>query len=514
MPLVGAGVAAGRGGMGRPEEVPAQQPPLACLSTAPLLTCSTVLARRAPAGGFARVGMYVRLNPACAGTVTNHPFCRTRWCGPRLPDRIHGDSTGVALGCESAVSGVLDPERIMTKILHLIDESTQEDALMTLAQLLSRVALPDSTHAVGAFGAVSVSESIARHARVVRLGDRMGWPFWRAMPLRQVIDGLGVSLVHAWSAVAAGCAQLVAGETCPVLVTACEPPMPRRWGRWVAAAERFRSLRPPTMVFPSQQFRRRALAAGIATEFCGVIQPAVDFAAINEAQRSTTRASLGIRTDGPILLTVMPPTRSGGQYCAVWAAAVLQQLWPDIRVIVPGESAEARRLVRFATSFQMPDLVIATRRRVAFERLLAVADVLVVPALDDAPVGGVAWAMAACVPIVGSAVPAVTEYLADGHNALLCKPGDPMLLAQRIRTALRDREMVASLCETARGEAFDSFSLTRLAKEYRTLYTNLLAGRPPFAGLDGVALTALEALRPASESSHGISTAMRATRGF
>ncbi|MBN1488299.1 MAG: glycosyltransferase family 4 protein [Phycisphaerae bacterium] len=378
----------------------------------------------------------------------------------------------------------------MTTVLHLIDESTQEDALTTLAQLLSRMALPDTTHVVGAFGAVSVPESIARHARAVRLGDRMGWPFWRAMPLRRVIDSLGLSLVHAWSAVAAGCAQLAAGETCPVLATVCEPPMPRRWGRWVAAAERFRSLRPPTMVFPSQQFRRRALAAGIAMESCGVIQPAVDFAAINEARRSTTRASLGIRTDGPILLTVMPPTGSGGQYYAVWAAAVLQQLWPDIRVVAPGLSAEARRLVRFAMSFQMPELVIATGRRVAFERLLAVADVLVVPALDDAPVGGLAWAMAASVPIVGSAIPAVAEYLADGHNALLCKPGDPMLLAQRIRTALRDREMVASLCETARGEAFDSFSLTRLAKEYRSVYANLLAGRSAFSGLDDVAIAA------------------------
>jgi glycosyltransferase involved in cell wall biosynthesis len=136
-------------------------------------------------------------------------------------------------------------------------------------------------------------------------------------------------------------------------------------------------------------------------------------------------------------------------------------------------------LKRFADSLNIDGLFTFTDQRHAFGDLLAVADLVVVAAVDDVPAVPLGWAMAAGRPIVGSAVPAVTEFIADRSNGLLCKPGQPVLLAARIRTALNDPRLSARLADTARSQAFEVFSMRRNADQYRLFYENILADRSP-----------------------------------
>ncbi|MGB9625434.1 MAG: hypothetical protein ACPMAQ_11280, partial [Phycisphaerae bacterium] len=72
----------------------------------------------------------------------------------------------------------------------------------------------------------------------------------------------------------------------------------------------------------------------------------------------------------------------------------------------------------------------------------------------------------------------------------LCKPGRPMVLASRIRAALGDIALVRRLTETARGQAFEVFGLTRLVNQYRTLYENAMRGRHAFDGITDAAIVA------------------------
>jgi len=375
-------------------------------------------------------------------------------------------------------------------ILHLIDDATADDSLVTLRQLIRRLPRPEYRHILGVVGRTAIPAWAEGAAGVLRFGGRLGWVPTTALPVRAAIRDCGAQIVHAWSDTTAAVAQFAASGDCRVVVTVGTPPARRAWSKWWAAFGGLPSSPAPAIVCPSRLFFRRAIEAGIPTIRCGVIRPAVDFSAINEARRTMERAALGISEGAPVLLTPSPPSRPGGHYCAVWAAAVLQQIWPGLRIILPGESMECRRLRRFAASFRQPDLLITPGRRFELEQLLVLADLMVVPAIGDVPTGAVAWAMAAGVPVVGSAVPSVAEYIADHQNGLLCKPGKPMVLASRIRAAMGDIALMRRLTETARAQAFEVFGLTRLVDQYRALYENVLHGRHAFEGVTDAAFVA------------------------
>ncbi len=380
------------------------------------------------------------------------------------------------------------PETPIIRVLHLIDETAHEGTWATLRRLIGHGVLPGCEHGIALLGRADEPAGGSAVASI-RFPARFGWLPAIAPRVRGTLRRRHIHLVHAWGPLATAIAHLAVDDS-PFIATVTSPPVRRSWSRWwwfgSGSAEPLASA----IVCPSQTYLRRAIEAGMPADRCGVIQPAVDFAAINEARRSSRREMLGLAASGPVLLTAPPPSRAGGHYHAVWAAAILQHVWPDTRIVVPGVSAEARRLRRFVASFGQPALLVATGNRFPFERLLAIADVMVVAAHEDVPAEPIAWAMAAGTPIVATAVPAVTEYLADHRNALLCRPGKATVLAARIRALLRDPALSRRLADTGRGDAFGAFGAERLIRQYRALYANVMARRTPFADIGDPAVVA------------------------
>ncbi len=373
----------------------------------------------------------------------------------------------------------------MARVLHLLDRSVHDEAIATLAQLVVHLGPPTYEHLVGLIGRPLPSSLQGAAADVIRFSHRLGSPLLTARPIRQAIRRCDVQLVHGWSAWVALIARIAGRNRCPVIVNIDAFPGRRGPGRGRCRCAHdeaeSKAMLDCTTVFPSKRLRDRAVEAGLCDVCCGVIRPAADLRVFEEGRRQGLRKRLGIDENAPVLLTSPPPSRPGGHYYAVWAAAILQQIWPNIRVVVPGVSAEGRRLRRFAESFHLPEILVSTGDDLAFERLLSIANVMVMAATDDVPTGALGSAMSVGVPVVASAVPAVAEYLVDGHNGLLCEPRDPMKLAARIRTVLRDGDLVRGTCEAARVQGREFFDLARLVTEYRALYEDVLAGRKPFA---------------------------------
>jgi glycosyltransferase involved in cell wall biosynthesis len=235
--------------------------------------------------------------------------------------------------------------------------------------------------------------------------------------------------------------------------------------------------------------RARLVAAGLSPGRVAVIRGAVDFAQINQTRRSDVRQRL-VGSAGPVALMHGPPTRAGGQFFGLWAAAIVSQVRPDLRVILPYASQESRRLRRFVRAIGMPDLLVVPDPDETWPHLLGAADVFVCPAVGEINTEPLAWAMAAGVPIVGSAVRSVAELIADRHNGLLSKPAVPRLLAGRWLAAIEDGDLVRRITDVARGQAFEVFGLRNFCDHYARLYENLLAGRDVGDGIRDTAMVA------------------------
>jgi len=371
----------------------------------------------------------------------------------------------------------------MARILHLIDETAHDEAIGTLGLLMSHIPPPTHEHWLGLIGCKRPPSLRAMPARTVRFGHRLGLSAVTSMPIRDLIEDHGIQLVHAWSASIAATARMAARKRCPVVAQLDAISTRRRPDRGRCVCHESTTVRDCTTICPSRRLRERAVEAGICEACCGVIRPAVDTRAIERIDGRFLRIKLGIAPNAPVLLTAPPPTRAGGHYYALWAAAIVQQLWPEVRVIMPGASTEARRLVRFAESFRLPQMLVETDDRFAFVELLAIADALVFPALDDVPTGAIGAAMTAGVPVVASSVAAVKEYITDGETGLLCEPAAPVELAACINRILHDKPLAGRLSACAHAQIGNQFDPARLVSNYRTVYDNLLAGQKAFDGM-------------------------------
>jgi len=304
-----------------------------------------------------------------------------------------------------------------------------------------------------------------------------------APELSSIAVRAGAQLVHAWGPRAAAAAGTRL-RNLALLVSLLKPQSARETATWL------RSLAHRAVVAAGSQTARGLLVgAGAAPDRVVVIRGAVDFGEINRARSASQRAEL-VGEAGPVLLMDGPASRGGGQYYGIWAAAIVRQVCPELRVLMPYGSRERDRLRRFARDIRMEEMFVCVDAPFTWAQLMACCDAFVCPAVEEACGEPLAMAMAAGVPIVASAVRSVTELVADRHNGFLCKPARPRDLAGRMLTAIEDADTRRQVTEVARGQAYEVFGQRSFIDHYERLYENVIQGRAPGDGIRDNAMVA------------------------
>jgi glycosyltransferase involved in cell wall biosynthesis len=372
-----------------------------------------------------------------------------------------------------------------TPIVHLIDDDTSAACCRLIGSFASRGS-SDFEHTVALLGR-QPADWPGRYgiAQAVRCPLRWRWPTAWAPRLESLLREKRAALVHAWGASAAQAAGIAARRL--PLVMHARARQADDLSRWIRSSV---DGAPRAVVCDSQMIFRRCLEAGTPPERCTVIRPGVDFAVLTSARREARRGPLGLQDDARVLLAMPVVDRAGGHELVIWATAVLEQLWPDVRIVIPGSGRAQRRLVRLASAMDRAYLTCWPGDRRSWPELLAIADVLVVPATGDFDTTAIVWAMAAGVPIVGAATPALAEFIVEARNGLLCRPGRFIDLARKVRQLLSDRGLCVRLADTARAQAYDVHSLAHCIEQHERLWGNLLAGRAVKEGIKDAALIA------------------------
>jgi glycosyltransferase involved in cell wall biosynthesis len=371
-------------------------------------------------------------------------------------------------------------------VCHLLDRHACWEHRVALGQLLDR--LPESRYRqiVAAIdpGAARQLGPIGRP--IHRLSSVPGIKPLLAAIVSRFLCSQGVDVVHAWGPDAAGAA--LASPALPLAVELFDPNLAAATARLSRTAERPAEL---AIIAAAEWVRRRLVEHGVSPAQCTVIRPGVDFALLNSARKRPLRSELGLSEGDYVILVTEPVTRSGGQLDAFWAGALLNHVQHHVRVIVPGPPAGQDGIARFAGNLPGEGALIRPGAGFAFEQLLPHVDVLVVAPDGDASTTAIAWAMAAKVPVIGSAVHAVTELIAHRVGGLLFKRTPGRLNPVPLVRLLRDRPGQQKVREAAHGMAFESFGLRRFVDEHAALYDRLMqagaasgssAGRASLAG--------------------------------
>jgi len=359
------------------------------------------------------------------------------------------------------------------RILHIIDRETPEDAQRQLNLLLNRLPADRVRNALAFIGPPPELVTPPPNIPILRQGHRLPGPMVTGRELRRKLKGRSFDLVHAWGSSAAEVSEIAFADHQATLTTLTDPAEVPHFQRTWKRLEVKKGV--GNLLVPSRSMQGQLVRANIPRQAITVLPPMVNIEALQEARRSVQRSDLGLSGDCKVILTPSPPSRQTGHFYTFWASAVVQVLREDVQVIIPGRSREQRRLRRLQDNTLDSDMFLFPEYRYTPEQLLAVADLFVLPAIENVPVGWLVRALAAGVPILASRVPAIEEFIVHEQTGILCPPGNAHLLTIDIRNALDDLQTAQQRADAAASKAQRNFNPDHLIPRYLELLEARLA---------------------------------------
>ncbi len=151
------------------------------------------------------------------------------------------------------------------------------------------------------------------------------------------------------------------------------------------------------------------------------------------------------------------------------------------KILLWGRGARAGWIVQIVHRLRQTEMIRTAETMlgtpVEFERLLGVADAVLITAAPRCSTLPLAICMAGGKPIVSVTNRTTAELLEDRHTALMTTNPTPRQLAQRILDLRADSSVAWSIADMARTEAYEYFSGTRLLNQYRSVYGQMAEDR-------------------------------------
>jgi glycosyltransferase involved in cell wall biosynthesis len=186
-------------------------------------------------------------------------------------------------------------------------------------------------------------------------------------------------------------------------------------------------------------------------------------------ERAATRASLGIPSDAPVVITVARLESVKGVDLLVEAWPTVLRSVPSARLLLAGDGPQREELTARLSEAGVLDSVQFLGHRHDVPELLHAADVLALPSRSEGlPL--------AALEVVAHAVGGVPELIKDGENGRLVPP-EPAALAAALIEVLTDSDLRSDLALRAR-PSVESLALASYAERLEHMYRQTVAGHP------------------------------------
>ncbi len=219
--------------------------------------------------------------------------------------------------------------------------------------------------------------------------------------------------------------------------------------------------------------REALVSAGVDPARIRVIASGVEFERYQacDERRPSARAGYGVKGDVPVLAIVGALEPRKGHAVLLEALARLRR--PEVRVLCAGAGSLRAELAGQCARLGLTEQVVFLGRLDEVTSLLAAADVVVMPSLQEGLGVAVLEALAAARPVIASRVGGLPEVLGEGAAGVLVPPGDGAALAAAIDGLLRDPARARALGAAGRERVRSRFSMATMAEATLALYRTL-----------------------------------------
>ncbi len=181
-------------------------------------------------------------------------------------------------------------------------------------------------------------------------------------------------------------------------------------------------------------------------------------------------------SDENTVITVSRLVAKNGVGDLVKAMARVQKEISDAKLIIVGSGSLEKEIRQSVRSLGLEDRVImaGSQSPENVAGYLAKAKIFARPSLSEGLGSAFLEAMAAGLPVIGTAVGGIPDFLIDGQTGLFCNVGDPQDLAEKIKILLTDRELRMKLVDNGRRLVAEKYDWNIIAAEFSKIYGKFL----------------------------------------
>jgi len=260
----------------------------------------------------------------------------------------------------------------------------------------------------------------------------------------------------------------------PAVVTTAHTLVTRPGDAWLAALTRTR------IIAVSQAAKSVLVNAGVPPGRIRVIYNGIEphFFADESATGLRLRRELSIPDDALVIGIIARLSPEKGHDRFLRMARDVARQYPDTRFLIVGSGPLEAELRDHAAALGLHDRVIFTGARRDITALNHVLDIFVLPSREEALPLAVLEAMAACRPVVASAVGGVPEVVTDGQTGFLFAPDEHARFVEALLKLADDPQLGAELGRLGQQRVRRQFGVDRMVRETLGYYDALLASSP------------------------------------
>lgn len=161
-------------------------------------------------------------------------------------------------------------------------------------------------------------------------------------------------------------------------------------------------------------------------------------------ERLHARASLGYAPNDTVVITTSRLTKKNGIADVIRA---LPMLAPEVKFLIVGEGEDGESLMRLAEELGVSSRTqfLGRRDHAELPALLRASDIFIRASLSEGLGNSFLEAMAADLPIIGTPVGGIPDFLVDGETGVFCQPHDPVSVARAVERLRNSPDLVQRL---------------------------------------------------------------------
>ena len=192
--------------------------------------------------------------------------------------------------------------------------------------------------------------------------------------------------------------------------------------------------------------------------------------------KKKTRKELGLDTDNLILACGSRLEHKNGTHDVIKAAKYLKERIKNFKIVVVGDGPDRERLEKMIKKFRLKDKVcmLGYVLHPELPKYMAASDIFVRPSLAEG--FGIIFieAMACEVPVIGTPVGGIPDFLKDQATGLFCKPNNPKDIAEKIETLIINKDLRGKLVKDAKKMVVEVYNWDKISKKIIEIYKQIL----------------------------------------